>query len=94
MYLWDTYDSYIKHEWRIHLPKSSVTVVYKQYNISHGIFYINATLKTISVSFSPQANYTDCATATYWRNLVPTFADRGVFRGQRGVSPTVVNLSF
>jgi hypothetical protein len=27
-------------------------------------------------------------------NLVPTFADRGVSRGQRGGSPTVVNLSF
>jgi hypothetical protein len=28
------------------------------------------------------------------RNLVPTFVDRGVSRGQRGGSPTVVNLSF
>jgi hypothetical protein len=26
--------------------------------------------------------------------LVPTFADRGVSRGQRGGSPTVVNLNF
>jgi hypothetical protein len=26
--------------------------------------------------------------------LVPTFADRGVSRGQRGGSPKVVNLSF
>jgi hypothetical protein len=26
--------------------------------------------------------------------LVPTFVDRGVSRGQRGGSPTVVNLSF
>jgi hypothetical protein len=26
--------------------------------------------------------------------LVPTFADRGVSRGQRGLSPTVVNLIF
>jgi hypothetical protein len=26
--------------------------------------------------------------------LVPTFADRGVSRGQRGGSPTVVNLKF
>jgi hypothetical protein len=25
---------------------------------------------------------------------VPTFVDRGVLRGQRGGSPTVVNLSF
>jgi hypothetical protein len=47
-----------------------------------------------SVAFSPQATYTDWATATCWRNLVPTFADRGVSRGQRGGSRTVVNLSF
>jgi hypothetical protein len=26
--------------------------------------------------------------------LVPTFVDRGALRGQRGGSPTVVNLSF
>jgi hypothetical protein len=32
--------------------------------------------------------------ATCRRNLVPTFVDRGVSRGQRGGSPTVVNLSF
>jgi hypothetical protein len=31
--------------------------------------------KTNSVAFSPQANYTDWATATCWQNLVPTFAD-------------------
>jgi hypothetical protein len=36
--------------------------------------------KTNSVAFSLQANYTDWATATCWRNLVPTFADRGVSR--------------
>jgi hypothetical protein len=47
-----------------------------------------------SVAFSPQANYTDWAIATCRRNLVPTFADRGGSRGQRGGSPTVVNLSF
>jgi hypothetical protein len=50
--------------------------------------------KTNSVALRPQANYTDCATAIFWRNLVPTFADRGVYRGQRGGSRTVVNLSF
>jgi hypothetical protein len=43
---------------------------------------------------SPQANYTDWATATCRRNLVLTFADRGMSRGQRGGTPTVVNLSF
>jgi hypothetical protein len=41
-----------------------------------------------------QANYTDSATANFWRNLVPTFVDRGMCRGQRGASPTVVDLSF
>jgi hypothetical protein len=51
-------------------------------------------LKTNSVALSPQANYTDWATATCWRNLVQTFVDRGVSRGQRGGSPTLVNLSF
>jgi hypothetical protein len=50
--------------------------------------------ETNSVALSPRANYTDWATATCWRNLVPTSADRGVSRGQRGGSPTVVNLSF
>jgi hypothetical protein len=50
--------------------------------------------QTNSVALSPQANYTDLATATCRRNLVPTFVDRGVSRGQRGGSPTVVNLSF
>jgi hypothetical protein len=47
-----------------------------------------------SVALSPQAKYADGATATCWRNLVPIFADRGVSRGQRGGSPTAVNLSF
>jgi hypothetical protein len=46
------------------------------------------------VALSPQANYTDRATATCRRNLVPTFVDRGMSRGQRGGSPTVVNLNF
>jgi hypothetical protein len=50
--------------------------------------------KENSVAFSPQANYTDWATVTCLRNLMPTFVDRGVSRGQRGGSPTVVNLSF
>jgi hypothetical protein len=47
-----------------------------------------------SVAPSPQANYTDWATTTCRRNLVPTFVDRGMSRGQRGGSPTVFNLSF
>jgi hypothetical protein len=49
---------------------------------------------TNSVALSPQANFTDWSIATGRRNLVPTFADRGVSRGQCGGSPTVVNLSF
>jgi hypothetical protein len=47
-----------------------------------------------SATFSPQANYTDWATATCRRNLMPTFMDRGISRGQRGGYPTVVNKSF
>jgi hypothetical protein len=50
--------------------------------------------KTNFMALSPQANYTDWATSTCRRNLVPTFVDRGVSRGQRGGSSTVVNLSF
>jgi hypothetical protein len=50
--------------------------------------------QTNSMAFSPQANYTDGANAICWRNLVPTFVDRGVSRGQHGGSSTVVNLSF
>jgi hypothetical protein len=55
---------------------------------------LDARNKTNSVAFSPQANYTDCSTATGRRNLVPTFVDRGMSRGQSGESPKVVNLSF
>jgi hypothetical protein len=53
-----------------------------------------ASKQTNSVALGPQANYTDRVTATCRRNLVSTFADRGVSRGQRGGSLTVVNLSF
>jgi hypothetical protein len=45
-----------------------------------------------SVALSPQANYTDWATATCRRNLMPAFVDRGVSRGQHRGSPTVINL--
>jgi hypothetical protein len=50
--------------------------------------------QTNSVALSPQANYTEWAISTCRRNLVPTFVDRGVSRGQHGGSPTVLNLSF
>jgi hypothetical protein len=46
------------------------------------------------MAFSPQANYTDWSTSIGLRILMPTFVDRGMSRGQRGGSPTVVNLSF
>jgi hypothetical protein len=46
------------------------------------------------MALSPQVNYTDWSTATRRRNLVLTFVDIGVSRGQRGGSPTVINLSF
>jgi hypothetical protein len=46
------------------------------------------------MALSPQANYTNWETAACRRNLVPTFVDRGVSRGQRCGSPTVVNHSF
>jgi hypothetical protein len=42
----------------------------------------------------PQANYTEWTTATGRRILVPTFVDRVVSRGQRGGTPTAVNLRF
>jgi hypothetical protein len=50
--------------------------------------------QTNSVALGPQANYTDWSTATFLRNLVPTFVDSGVSRGQRGGYNTVDNLSF
>jgi hypothetical protein len=56
--------------------------------------FLDGQTKTNSVTLSLQANYTDWATATCRRNLVPTFVDRGVSPGQRGGSTTVVNLIF
>jgi hypothetical protein len=58
------------------------------------VLILDTKQKTNSVAFSPQANYTDWATATCRRNLVLTFMDRGVSRGQRGGAPTAVNLGF
>jgi hypothetical protein len=48
--------------------------------------------KRNSVAFSPQGNYTDWATATGRRILMPTFTDRGLSRGQRGGTLMTVNL--
>jgi hypothetical protein len=50
--------------------------------------------QTSCVGHSTHENYTDLATDTCQRNLVPTFADRGMSRGQRDGSPKTVNLSF
>jgi hypothetical protein len=61
---------------------------------SSGNIWTNETKQTNSMALSPRANYTDWATATCRRNLVSTFGDRVVSSGQRGGSPTVVNLSF
>jgi hypothetical protein len=46
------------------------------------------------VALSPRANFTDWATATFRRILIPTFVDREVSSGQRAGSSTAVNLSF
>jgi hypothetical protein len=49
---------------------------------------------TNSVALSPQANYTDRATATCRLNLVPTFADSGGVAWSARRIPYVVDLSF
>jgi hypothetical protein len=49
-------------------------------------------LKTKLRGLSPQANYTDRATAAVGE-VVPNFADRGVLRGQRNGSPRPLILS-
>jgi hypothetical protein len=71
---------------------SEIVLKYKSWTFKLCTCYYKK--KENSMAFSPQTNYTDWATDTCWWNLVPTFADRGVSRGQRGGSPTVVNLSF
>jgi hypothetical protein len=70
--------------WR-NIPEDTIRHSHRRENLKS---YIN------SMAFSPQAKYTDWATATCQRNVVPTFMDRGVSRGPRSGSPTVVNLSF
>jgi hypothetical protein len=67
------------HKWGTHLERTTRRCAYK---------------KQTPWPLSLHANYTDWSTATCRRNLVPTFVDRGMSRGQRGGSPTVVNLSF
>jgi hypothetical protein len=45
-------------------------------------------------AFSLQVNYTDYATATDQRILMPTFSDRGVSHGQCSGSPTAISVGF
>jgi hypothetical protein len=46
------------------------------------------------LAFCPQAKYTDWATATIRRILMPTFANRELYLGQCSGTPTAVNLRF
>jgi hypothetical protein len=55
-------------------------------------FHVTILKKKNSVALRPQANYTAWVTATCWWNLMPTFADRGVSRGQRGRHVTILSL--
>jgi hypothetical protein len=50
------------------------------------LYQINLKKKKKLRGLSPQANYTDRATAAVGE-VVPTFADRGVLRGLRNGSP-------
>jgi hypothetical protein len=68
--------------------------VQKHVEYDNFTFVLNKTKQRNYMALSPQANYTDWAIATCRRNLVPTFVEREESRGQRGGSPTVVNLSF
>jgi hypothetical protein len=83
--------------WHVLCPPTQNTFFHPLNVVSYGWRHKSVMVRDIlvlnSVAFSPQADYTDWATAT-WRNLVPTFADRVVSCGQRGGSPKVVNLSF
>jgi hypothetical protein len=90
--------------WKLWILESILAGAWECFSteMSIGLFHLSATpsgtaktnKQTNSVVFSPQANYSDCATYTFRRNLVPTFVDIGVSRGQRGGSPTTVNLIF
>jgi hypothetical protein len=97
--------SSILHVFHLELPKdqplpslrgnAGVTVTPDSYKVAAtNCLHLRYYLLAYSMALSPRANYTDWATATFRRNLVPTFVDIGVSRGQRGGSPTVVNLSF
>jgi hypothetical protein len=72
-------------EWQVLLFSGTVPLAEAN---GHYLCYFN------SVALSPQANYTDSSISTCWRNLMPTFAVRGMSRGQRGGTPTGIILSF
>jgi hypothetical protein len=78
----------------LHFNALHFFIIYTPLSLRVVYHFPNETNKTNSLALSPRNNYTDWATATCRRNLVTTFVDRGVSRGQRGGSPTVVNLSF
>jgi hypothetical protein len=74
---------------------SESVLIYEPSGFLAGLYIFFPDIKTTnSIAFSLHANCTDWATATCWPILVPTFADRGVSRGQRGGSLTVVNIRF
>jgi hypothetical protein len=74
-----------KRSWLIDLPQDSLATFNSVAIIRQvPVWQLN---KTNSVAFSPQANYTDWPAAICWRNLVPTFEDRGVSRGQHTADP-------
>jgi hypothetical protein len=87
--------SFLDHYWGWNETRRIVLALcYKPEGRGYYYYYYYYYKQTNSVAPSPRANYTDWATANCRRNLVPTFADRGVSRGQCSGSRTVVNLSF
>jgi hypothetical protein len=82
------------NKWQFITFSAFVILCVNAFMWSDAVAWMSDTNSSYSVALSPRANYTDWTTATCRWNLVPTFVDRGVSRGQRGGSPTVVNLTF
>jgi hypothetical protein len=58
-----------------------------------GLRFLKIVHQVNSLTFSPQATYIDQATATGLRILMPTFANRGVSRGQHsGPAPPLITV--
>jgi hypothetical protein len=70
--------------------RSLVSLTTTHFSLCLSLFPCKHNIQTNSVNFRLQANYTDWATATCRRNLLGTFVDRGMSRGQRGATPTAV----